>query len=217
MCKPVWAMILLSIACQNVLAQKHVHGQGQLLIAQDQQDWQFQFVLPAIDLLGFEHKPQSPQQIQHVSDVIAKVESGADFLQLPDSCNLGHVSHELADWLAVNAVHSDHSGAAKDHTKHNTHSDHSDNPNHHDSHDHNPSHGHDPSHDHSHDHNHGQQKHQALDIRLTYQFSCRAVPDWVNIRLFEWVHSLNSITAQWITDTKQGALDLSASSPRLKF
>jgi hypothetical protein len=48
-------MAFLCLSCQAVVAQKHVHGDGQLLIAQDQQQWQFQFILPAADLLGFEY------------------------------------------------------------------------------------------------------------------------------------------------------------------
>jgi hypothetical protein len=35
-------MAFLCLSCQAVVAQKHVHGDGQLLIAQDQQQWQFQ-------------------------------------------------------------------------------------------------------------------------------------------------------------------------------
>ncbi|MGS0537059.1 ZrgA family zinc uptake protein [Pseudoalteromonas sp. SaAl2] len=46
---------------------QHVHGQGQLLIVQQKQHWHLQFTLPAADVLGFEHTPETPEQIQRVA------------------------------------------------------------------------------------------------------------------------------------------------------
>ena len=46
---------------------QHVHGQGRLLIVQQNQHWHLQFTLPAADVLGFEHSPETPEQIQRVA------------------------------------------------------------------------------------------------------------------------------------------------------
>ncbi|GAB2702516.1 DUF2796 domain-containing protein [Aliiglaciecola sp. 3_MG-2023] len=45
-----------------VHSQQHIHGQGSVFIAQENDLWQVQFVLPASDILGFEHSPENEQQ-----------------------------------------------------------------------------------------------------------------------------------------------------------
>jgi hypothetical protein len=70
MFKRGWLVASLCLSCQTVLAQKHVHGEGQLLIAQEQQRWQFHFILPAVNLLGFEHIPESAERKQILMNIV---------------------------------------------------------------------------------------------------------------------------------------------------
>ncbi len=101
-------MASLCLSCQTVLAQKHVHGEGQLLIAQEQQQWQFHFILPAVNLLGFEHIPESAKQKQILMNIVSKVEDADKMITLPASCNLLSMSHFLVDFEA-NSSASAHS------------------------------------------------------------------------------------------------------------
>jgi len=100
--KNLFCVALLCLTCQAVFAQKHVHGEGLLLIAQEQQQWQFEFVLPAADLLGFEHMPQTLEQKQQVSSMINKIENVHYMIKLPTSCQRVSTSHSLAAFLDAN-------------------------------------------------------------------------------------------------------------------
>jgi hypothetical protein len=108
MFKRGWLVASLCLSCQTVLAQKHVHGEGQLLIAQEQQQWQFHFILPAVNLLGFEHIPESAEQKQILMNIVSKVEDADKMITLPASCNLLSMSHSLVDFEA-NSSASAHS------------------------------------------------------------------------------------------------------------
>lgn len=102
MCKQAIFIAVLCLICQTAFAQKHVHGEGLLLIAQEQQQWQFEFVLPAADLLGFEHMPETLEQKQQVSTMINKIENVEAMIKLPASCQSVSTSHSLAAFVVAN-------------------------------------------------------------------------------------------------------------------
>ena len=52
-------------------AQKHVHGEGELLIAQEGNVLQMQFIIPAADALGFEHQTANSSD-KNAIDVLAQ-------------------------------------------------------------------------------------------------------------------------------------------------
>jgi hypothetical protein len=105
-------MAFLCLSCQAVVAQKHVHGDGQLLIAQDQQQWQFQFILPAADLLGFEYVPESAEQKEKLKSIVSKIENVEEMIRLPRYCTLVSMSHSLFN-LNPQSLESTHSHANK--------------------------------------------------------------------------------------------------------
>ncbi|MGO3300265.1 MAG: ZrgA family zinc uptake protein [Pseudoalteromonas sp.] len=53
--------LLLSVGF-SVYAQKHVHGQGESYIVQEGSVLQVQFIIPAVDALGFEHQAANASQ-----------------------------------------------------------------------------------------------------------------------------------------------------------
>jgi hypothetical protein len=108
MFKRGWLVASLCLSCQTVLAQKHVYGEGQLLIAQEQRQWQFNFILPAVNLLGFEHIPESAEQKQILMNIVSKVEDADKMITLPASYNLHSMSPSLVDFEA-NSSASAHS------------------------------------------------------------------------------------------------------------
>ena len=108
-------MASLCLSYQSAVAQKHVHGEGQLLIAQEQQKWQFQFLLPATDLLGFEHIPDSVEQRQQLKNIVSKIESVEEMIRLPTYCTLVSMTHSLADF-AARSLSSTHAHSHKQET-----------------------------------------------------------------------------------------------------
>lgn len=75
----------------------HVHGQGKMLIAQQNKSWHIQFILPAADVLGFEHAPESQQQRNLVSEVITKFKNHTSMLELNGNCTLEHIENSLTE------------------------------------------------------------------------------------------------------------------------
>jgi len=89
-----------------VLAQAHVHGEGALLIAQQDKQWQFEFVLPAADILGFEHQAETQAQKNRVVSLVDNIETRQNILLVPRSCELQQNDHSLEKLLSEK--HDDH-------------------------------------------------------------------------------------------------------------
>lgn len=107
----------LCLSCNAAIAQKHVHGEGQLLIAQQLHEWQFQFILPVADLLGFEHIPESAEQKQKLINVVSQIEDADEMITLPKFCKLLSMSHSLLDFGVGSAASSQsHSDVHKQQT-----------------------------------------------------------------------------------------------------
>lgn len=72
----------------SVVAQEHIHGQGQLLISQDEKQWHLQLSLPAADVLRFEHAPETEEQKSTFHSLARKLEQNADVVELNGQCIL---------------------------------------------------------------------------------------------------------------------------------
>jgi hypothetical protein len=94
---------------QIAMSQHHVHGEGLLFVAQENNQWQFQFVLPAADVLGFEHAPETPQQQQTIVDVVAKANDVRPFLITPEGCKVSAMEHEFP-MAESSTAHDDEEG-----------------------------------------------------------------------------------------------------------
>jgi hypothetical protein len=76
-------------------ASTHVHGQGQLFIVQESSTWQFQFVLPALDFVGFEHNATTEKEKNTLLDFKTKSQQINHFVRLPNTCTLVKSEHSL--------------------------------------------------------------------------------------------------------------------------
>ena len=91
-------ILLLAVAGgwgSGVDAGQHVHGEGKLMISQDGSQWQVQFVLPAADVLGFEHAPESPKQQAVVDRLAGRLGENDQVVTLNGQCRLDGFSHSL--------------------------------------------------------------------------------------------------------------------------
>ena len=175
----------------NANGQAHVHGEGQLLVAQENDKWRFEFMLPAADVLGFEHKPETVEQKAKVASFISSVEGYENVLSLPKSCSLVETEHSLSDIYEREALHHD------EHDKHDEH---------HDEHD---------KHDEHHDDHEKENSHS--DVNFAYILKCENSIESVSITLFDLAPSLSALEAQWITQSAQGVKEIDADDPTLVF
>lgn len=71
-----WLVVSLLVLAPWLQAQSvHVHGQGQLQVSAEQDQLSILLVLPAMDVVGFEHAPSSPEQQAKVSEANARLAS----------------------------------------------------------------------------------------------------------------------------------------------
>ena len=76
-----WLMVSLLALAPWLQAQSvHVHGQGQLQVSAHQDQLSVLLVLPAMDVVGFEHAPSSPEQQAKVSEAEARLASPQDIV-----------------------------------------------------------------------------------------------------------------------------------------
>jgi hypothetical protein len=185
---------MLEVSYAN--GQAHVHGAGDLLIAQEDSQWQFQFRLPAADLLGFEHAPETQAQKDRLTLVGEQISDLSKVVVLPSFCKLTESDNSLNNLAsAVSGVHP-HGDHEHDDHKHEGHS-----------------HG-----DHKHDSEHAHDDHTGhSDITLTYVFECKNILKQAQVTIFSIAPSLNTIQAQWITNKGQGAQNINESAAILRF
>ncbi|MCY7293822.1 ZrgA family zinc uptake protein [Alteromonas sp. a30] len=98
-------------------AEMHVHGQGQLLLAQDGEKWQLEFILPAADVLGFEHEPETPEQVRQLKTVAQRFTQIESIIHLNGDCKLEHGDYELPyqDHHEKGEHDESHSNEAREH------------------------------------------------------------------------------------------------------
>ncbi|MEX1221369.1 MAG: DUF2796 domain-containing protein [Idiomarina sp.] len=76
-------------------ANTHVHGQGEMLISQEHNRWQILLTLPAADMLGFEHMPETEAQRQKLERVAKQLENNRQLLELNGQCSVVKAEHNL--------------------------------------------------------------------------------------------------------------------------
>jgi len=118
----------LFIAIQSTYAEKsvesldaHVHGLSELTIAMDTKTIELQLISPAMNLVGFEHKASSKQDIAAVKQAELLLEQQDSlFLIAGGDCEHLSTSIDSDDLLESDNHHDDHD----DHGKHDDHSEH---------------------------------------------------------------------------------------------
>ena len=177
-----------------IAAPAHVHGQGEMLIAQEGQSWHIELRLPAANALGFEHDAQTSAEQQSVKNLAHQLEENAQVINLQGKCQLQSVSHSLFT------------------------DEHHDEDEHHHGHENEDHHSHDEG-EHEHhegtEHEHDEGSHR--DVRVEYRFACNDALAGIELALFDSMPSLSVIQAQWVTDRGQGAAQLSTEQPELKW
>ncbi|MFC3121247.1 ZrgA family zinc uptake protein [Agaribacter flavus] len=183
---------LLAIASTHVvLAQEHVHGQGQLQIAQEGSHWHVHLSLPAADALGFEHEAETKAQKSKVKKIAHRLARNQDVLSLNGDCRLVSSEHSLEN--------------TQDHSEDNAHK-------HHHAHKHDEGHGHDKEHD-KHDSDHDNHHEEHNDVEVEYRFTCDSPVSEIALGVFESMPSLSAVKLEWITESGQGSSELTKAKP----
>lgn len=181
----------------------HVHGLAELTLAQEGGEIELSLSSPSANIVGFEHKASSSEQIHKVEDAEQTLRSGNRLFTFSGTtCQLEYATVDVSALL-------DH------HTEHeNEHHDHKDG--HHDD---------DPHHD---EHAHKQQRHEDhgehaeethSEITALYHFECSNVAQLsaVEVNLFNHFPGIEELHTMWVTDNHQGSAELSKSSKTFRL
>ena len=187
--KSKWSQLAAGLCFSVSLgAQDHVHGAGQLMIAQDGNTWFAHITVPAADVLGFEHAAKTTQQRDAIKALREKLKDSKNVVRFDGECSLTSYAIEMPE-------------AGDD-----THHDHGHNDDHQDAH-----------HDADHDHNHHEHEHHDQekgqndyhgDVSVQYYFSCDKSVTQANVPLLTWASSITRLNTQWITEKGTSATSL---------
>jgi hypothetical protein len=95
-CLQLTLILLISVGF-SADAKEHKHGQGQLLISQDGNEWHMQLSLPAADALGFEHEPETEQQKRTLHSLANRLAKNAGVVEPDGQCCLTKAEHTLGN------------------------------------------------------------------------------------------------------------------------
>jgi len=187
----------------------HVHGLSELTIAMDATSIELQLISPAMNLVGFEHKASSKQDIAAVKQAeLILGQHNSQFLIAGGDCEHLSTSIDSDDLLESDNHHDDHD----DHDKHNDHDDHEK----HDDHDkHNDHDDHEKYDDHS-EHDQGETHSEMV---ASFSYTCKDTSKLSSLTLglfasFSGIHKINTL---WVTPSKQGSNMLSAKNATIEF
>ena len=176
----------------------HVHGVAELTIAIEGKSLEVQFASPAMNLVGFEHKATTAEQIATVKKVETQLnESDALFVITGNACK---PAKAVIDVSSLKGDGDSHSDEKHGHEKH--------------------------KHDHGHAHNHAHDQHHEAEpddshseITAHYQFECKneTAVSSIAVQLFQRFPQIEKINAMWVTPTTQGAETLTAKQPVIEF
>jgi hypothetical protein len=196
----------LFVAIQSAYAEKstesldaHVHGLSELTIAMDAKTIEIQLISPAMNLVGFEYKASSKQDIAAVKQAELLLEQ-QDSLFLIAGGDCEHLSTSIdSEGLLETSAHDDQE-KHDDHHDHEKHDDHDD-------------HG---KHD---DHSEHDQGETHSEMVASYSFTCKDTSKLSSIKValfasFPGIHKVNTL---WVAPSKQGSSMLSAKNSTINL
>ena len=181
---------LALMATFAVTAAPHTHGEGTLQVLQAGSDWQLVLQLPAADVLGFEHEPETTAERRQFEKAESTLSHFKDIFSIDAKCSVVDTTME-SPWQEDTEHKSDHREA----NEHNQHG-------HHD----------------EHEEHKKEDKHAThSDFRVAYLLTCESPISEVEVTGFVLWPSVSMLRATWITQTNQQAFIIKASEPSFEI
>jgi hypothetical protein len=162
----------------------HVHGVAEMTLVLDQRDLEIEFSGPAMSVVGFEHTAQTTTDIEAVKKAQTALNNGANvFTFIGTQCVMRDVTVDVsAVWDGMAVDRGEGAGQGSHARSHESHEEHE-------------------KHEESHS-----------DISAHYTFRCMQddSPLAVRVGVDDLPFDVEEIRAKWVTDSGQGAAQLSA-------
>ena len=167
----------------------HQHGHAELKFAWSNGSLDIELNTPAMNLTGFEHQAVNEKDKQTLQHVVQQLKQANQLfsLDIAADCELQPVNIESS---LINHQ-PNHSGEEMNHEDHN---------------------------DHQKDHDQPTSEH--ADFEVSIQYHCKKSSHLSHIEtsgLFEAFNGLEELDVEWVTDFKQGAVELNPSNTRINL
>lgn len=174
----------------------HVHGLSELTIAIEGERVEMQLKSPAMNLVGFEHKASSKQDIAAIQQAELKLRQ-QDALFLLSGADCRYISSVIDTTMLIAA--DDHKHQDDDHDHHHDH--------------------HSESHKDSHDEDGHEDNENHSELIANYSYRCNKASKLssITLLLFKDFPGIHKVHAMWVTPSKQGSIKLSENSPVIKL
>ena len=189
-----------SLGASATAQSTHVHGQGQVSMAIDQNLLSMTLESPGADIIGFEHEARTAEEKAAVREALKQLSDPMFVIQLPESasCKVIQASSEVA------SENGDEGHA--DHEEHEEHADHDDHEKHEDHDDHEEHADHDEHEDEAHG-----------SFIAEYQLACAniAVIDFIKFVYFDHFRNAQSLMVVLIDKNGQHRHEINRDNPIL--
>lgn len=185
--------------------EAHVHGSVEMNIAQDGHDLLIEITAPGMDVVGFEHAPETEQQHQQIEQIAKQLENARQMLTINPQADC-HLESAAVHHPALEDEHQDeHAGHDHDSHSHEAHQD--------EQHDHADHDEH--AHEHEHEHEHGNHS----EFSIEYSYHCEQVDQLQSLKTnwFKQFPQTHSIEANVFTDKQQTSTELTAQQTEIRL
>lgn len=215
--------LLAGVLAAPVLASErehgaHEHGVGQLNVAVEGAEVEIELIAPGADIVGFEHEAETEADKAAVAKAAALLADGPAIFVFPDgaACALEEAEVESA-MLEDEHAHEEHAHEEHAHEEH-AHEEHADEKHGDEEHGH-EEHAHEKHGDeeHAHEEHAGEEGESHSEFHAHYHFECGnpGALEHIEVRYFEHFPNAEELDVQTITDSGQGAQELTAEATRL--
>ena len=190
------AMISVAAAEETRQVDKHEHGVGELNIAIEGSSINLEFMIPGADIVGFEYKAKSDEDISLVNTALTKFDDFNNIFKIPNTANCNLVEAEIA--INQGDDHDDE----HDHEEHEEHEEH-------DEHEHEEHEEHD---EHEHE-EHGEETHNEFVAH--YSFTCGNVKeiDRINFTYFTTFPNSGELEIQFVSEMGSTSFEVEGDEP----
>ena len=154
----------------------HLHGYVELTVALENSGLEIHLESPAINIIGFEHKATSKQQVQTIEQARQTLETSAELFSFDGGgCILKQATADFPALIESNAHHED-------------------------------------EHAHGEEHETAEDSHSEITAHFKYDCTQDEELNTIHVNLIDHFPTIEKIKAMWVTDVKQGAVELTAKS-----
>ena len=159
----------------------HLHGYVELTVALEDSRLEIHIESPAINIIGFEHKATSKEQVQTIEQARQTLESSAQLFSFDGGdCSIKQATADFPELIESNAHHDD---------------------------------------DHAHGEEHETDEESHSEITAHFEYDCTQDKELnaIAVNLIDQFPTIEKIKAMWVTDVKQGAVELTAQSNLIRL